>query len=43
MTQNPPITSLVSRYGPSVITGVSPRPSTTVAVVAGARPPPNTQ
>ena len=36
MTQKPARYSFDSRYGPSVTTGSSPCPSTTVAVVAGA-------
>ena len=43
ITQKPPICSLASLYGPSVVTGSFPVPSTTVAVFGECRPPANTQ
>ncbi len=43
MIQKPPICSLVSANGPSVVTTWPPLDRTTVAVAAGSRPPANTQ
>ena len=43
ITQKPPICSLVSAYGPSVVTTWPPWARTTVAVDDGCRPPANTQ
>ena len=43
MIQKPPSCSLVSAYGPSVVTTRPPWPRTTVAVDGGYRPPANTQ
>ena len=43
MTQKPPICSLVSANGPSVVTTLPPWARTTVASECGCSPPANTQ